>query len=62
MNKWTFSEMETNNWVHESYNTKEESVKAGKRHFDDQAVCYVGRLVDAGLYEDVVDTEEVLIN
>ena len=62
MNKWTFSEMEFDNWVHEPYNTKEEAINAGKRHFDDQVCCYVGRLVDMGKHEAVVDTEKVLIN
>ena len=62
MNKWTFSEMEFDNWVHEPYNTKEEAIEAGKKHFDDQIVCYVGRLVGYGKHEAVVDTVKVYIN
>ena len=62
MNKWTFSEMELDNWVYEPYNTKEEAIEAGKRHFDDQEVCYVGRLVEMCGHDAVVDTEKVYIN
>ena len=62
MNKWTFAELQFVGWVHEEFNSKEEAAEAGKRHFDDQVCCYVGRLVDMGKHEAVVDTEKVYIN
>ena len=62
MDKWTFAALQFDGWVHEEFDTKEEAVKAGKRHFDDQVCCYVGRVVDMGKHDAVVDTEEVYIN
>ena len=60
--KWTFAELQFDGWVNEEFTTKEEAVEAGKRHFDDQVACYVGRLVDYGKHEAVVDTVKVYIN
>lgn len=56
--QWTYSDLETE-WVHDSYNTKEEAIEEAKKTYD--LGCFVGQLEHQhGVNYKVINQEKVM--